>query len=100
MIQTGEKRSSGLGLDHPQLPARFFRHALWGPHRLVDDVDVGFSDAGNLQKAVAYVRDYIGRHRPSPGSEGHLDFDLLQLEIHGVKEAEAEFLDWVLGGST
>src|SRR5256885_9278404 len=32
-------------LDHPQLPARLFRHALWGPDRFVDDVDAGVGES-------------------------------------------------------
>src|SRR5256885_360346 len=47
-------RTSGLGLlDHPQFPARLFRHALWGPHGLVDDVDAGIGDARQRQQVVA-----------------------------------------------
>src|ERR1700737_2362787 len=37
----GDRPGLDPGLDHPQLPARFLGHALWGPHGLVDDVDSG-----------------------------------------------------------
>src|SRR5260370_36400090 len=84
-------------LDHPQLPARFFRHALWGPHRLVDDVDVGLRDAGNCQQVVADVGDYIGRHRAAEGGEGHLDVDSLWLDPQVLDEAQVHDLDPGLG---
>src|SRR5712664_108253 len=100
----GDGRSeSGLlatrvnGLDHPQLPARFLGHALWGPDGLVDDVDAGVLDAGEREQVVADVGHHVGCHRAAKGGQRHLHVDPLRFDGDVVDQAEVDDVDRDLG---
>src|SRR6266566_4211522 len=84
-------------LDHPQFPARFFGHALWGPHRLVHDVDAGVGDSGQREKVVADVSHHVGGHRAPERGQRHLHVDALRLDRDVVDEAQVDDVDRDLG---
>src|ERR1700682_6397850 len=84
-------------LDHPQFPARLFRHAFWGPHWFIDDVYSCVFDARQAQQVVADVRHHLGGHRASERGQRHLDVDALRLDRDVVDEAEVDDVDGDLG---
>src|SRR5436309_449640 len=84
-------------LDHPQFPARFFGHALWGPHRLVHDVDAGVGDSGQREQVVADVSHHVGGHRTPERGQRHLHVDALRLDRDVVDEAQVDDVDRDLG---
>src|SRR5438477_1416605 len=80
-------------LDHPQFPARLFGHALWGPDRLVDDVDARVGDAGQRHQVVAHVRHHVRGHRAAQSGEGHLHVDALGLDRDVINQTEVDDVD-------
>src|ERR1700682_1312245 len=84
-------------LDHPQFPARFFGHALWGPDRFVDDVDSGVADAGEREEVVAHVRHYVGGHRAAQRGQRHLDVYPRRLGRDVIDQPEVDDVDRDLG---
>src|SRR5947207_1637254 len=84
-------------LDHPQLPARLFRHALWGPDRFVDDVDAGVGDSRQGQQVVADVRHHVGGHRAAERGQRHLHVDACGLDRDVVDQPDIDDVDRDLG---
>src|SRR6266446_10291344 len=80
-------------LDHSQFPARLFRHALWGPDRLVDDVDAGVGDSRQREQVVADVRHHVCCHRTAQRRQGHLHIDALGLDRDVVDEPKVDDVD-------
>src|SRR5205085_1065416 len=77
--------------------ARLFRHALWGPDRLVDDVDAGVRDSRQRQQVVAHVSHDVRGHRAAERGQRHLHVDPLGLDRDVVDESEVDDVDRDLG---